>query len=81
MRSLAAAFVTTMLTAPILAVTSVAPADHVRRGLQLLLAAGEPGTTSGGLHTPTYTGDDAAIPVGIRAMAALVLDYLTPPAR
>jgi amidohydrolase len=50
-------------------------------GLYFSLGTTQPGTTSGGLHTPTYTGDDAAIPVGIRAMAALVLDYLTPPAR
>jgi amidohydrolase len=35
-----------------------------------------PGTTSGGHHTPTFRADDAAIPVGIRAMTALVLDYL-----
>jgi amidohydrolase len=50
-------------------------------GLYFSLGTTKPGTTSGGLHTPTYTGDDAAIPVGIRAMAALVLEYLTPPAR
>lgn len=34
------------------------------------------GTTSGNLHTPTFQADDAAIPVGIRAMAYLVWDYL-----
>ncbi len=39
------------------------------------LGTTRPGTTSGGLHTPDFLGDDAAIPVGIRAMAALVLDY------
>jgi amidohydrolase len=36
----------------------------------------QPGTTSGGHHTPTFMADDTAIPVGIRAMSALLLDYL-----
>jgi amidohydrolase len=35
-----------------------------------------PGTTSGGLHTPTYRGDDSAIPVGIEVMTNLVLAFL-----
>ncbi len=39
------------------------------------LGTTRPGTTSGGLHTPTFLGDDAAIPVGIRAMTTLVLQY------
>ncbi|MFQ5767049.1 MAG: M20 family metallopeptidase [Acidobacteriota bacterium] len=34
------------------------------------------GTTSGGHHTPTFRADDSAIPVGIRAMASVVMDYL-----
>ncbi len=36
----------------------------------------KPGTTSGGHHTPTFTADDASVPVGMRAMANLILDYL-----
>jgi amidohydrolase len=36
----------------------------------------KPGTTSGDHHTPTFRADDSAIPVGMRAMANLVLDYL-----
>ncbi len=40
------------------------------------LGTQRPGTTSGGHHTPTFLADDAAIPVGMRAMATLVLDYL-----
>ncbi len=35
------------------------------------------GGSSGGLHTPTFTGDDGAVPVGMRAMANLVFDFLT----
>lgn len=34
------------------------------------------GTTGGGHHTPTFTADDGAIPVGIRVMTSVVLDYL-----
>jgi amidohydrolase len=36
-----------------------------------------PGTTSGDHHTPTFRADDSAIPVGIRAMSRLVLDFLS----
>jgi amidohydrolase len=35
-----------------------------------------PGQVSGGHHTPTFRADDEAIPVGVRTMTALVLDYL-----
>jgi amidohydrolase len=35
-----------------------------------------PGNVSGGHHTPTFRADDEAIPVGVRTMSALVLDYL-----
>ena len=34
------------------------------------------GTTSGGHHTPTFLADDSSIPVGMRAMSNLLLDYL-----
>ena len=36
----------------------------------------KPGTTSGGHHTPTFRADDSSIPVGIRVMSNLLLDYL-----
>jgi len=35
-----------------------------------------PGTESGGHHTPTFQADDASVPVGMRAMSNLLLDYL-----
>jgi amidohydrolase len=35
-----------------------------------------PGTTSGGLHTPTFRADDSAVPAGMRIMARLLADYL-----
>jgi amidohydrolase len=34
------------------------------------------GRTSGGHHTPTFYADDDAVPVGMRMMSTLVLDYL-----
>jgi amidohydrolase len=35
-----------------------------------------PGTTSGGHHTPDFQADDSSIPVGMRAMANVLMDYL-----
>jgi len=35
-----------------------------------------PGTKSGGHHTPTFMADNSCIPIGMRAMSMLVLDYL-----
>ena len=40
-------------------------ADQVP-GFFYRLGVVKPGTTSGGLHTPTFRGDDSAVPVGIR---------------
>jgi amidohydrolase len=45
-------------------------------GLFFFLGARKPGGTTGGHHTPTFQADDGAIPVGMRAMTALLLDYL-----
>ncbi|MCA1559447.1 MAG: amidohydrolase [Acidobacteria bacterium] len=39
----------------------------------------KPGTTSGDHHTPTFLADDGSIPVGIKAMSVLILDYLSRP--
>lgn len=41
------------------------------------LGTTKPGTTSGDHHTPTFQADDASIPIGIRVMSTLVLDYLS----
>lgn len=35
-----------------------------------------PGTTSGPHHSPTFRADDSAIPVGMRAMTMVVVEYL-----
>lgn len=34
------------------------------------------GVASGGHHTPTFQADDSSVPVGMRAMSNLLLDYL-----
>ena len=41
------------------------------------LGTTKPGTESGGLHTPTYRGDDEAVRVGMLVMSNLIVDYLT----
>src|SRR4051812_11649417 len=46
-------------------------------GFYYRLGVLKPGTESGGLHTPTFRGDDSAVPVGIRTMSRLLVDYLT----
>jgi amidohydrolase len=45
-------------------------------GFYYRLGTLKPGTTSGNHHTPTFQADDSAIPVGIKAMAYLVWDFL-----
>src|SRR5687767_1017065 len=49
---------------------------NVVPGFYYWLGTTRPGTTSTGWHTPTFTADDGAIPVGIRVMSGLILDYL-----
>ncbi len=46
-------------------------------GFYFRLGQVAPGTISGDHHTPTYRADDSMIPIGIRAMVGLVLDYLS----
>ena len=46
-------------------------------GFYFRLGTTAPGGTSGGLHTATFTADDASVPVGIRTMTMLVIDYLS----
>jgi len=46
-------------------------------GFYYRLGQVKPGTTTGDHHTPTYLADDGAIPVGIRAMSFVILDYLS----
>jgi amidohydrolase len=50
-------------------------------GFYFRLGTRDPVKGSGGAHTPTFRGDDGAIPVGIRAMSAVVLARLAAPSR
>lgn len=50
-------------------------------GFYFRLGTRDPVRGSGGAHTPTFRADDGAIPVGIRAMSAVVLARLAMPAR
>jgi amidohydrolase len=45
-------------------------------GFYWRLGVVEEGTTSGALHTPDFRAGDGALPVGMRVMANLVVDYL-----
>jgi amidohydrolase len=45
-------------------------------GLFLFLGGRKPGGTTGGHHTPTFQVDDGSIPVGMKVMTTLVLDFL-----
>lgn len=45
-------------------------------GFYFRLGVVKPGTTSGGLHTPNFRADDSAVPVGMKAMSRLLVDYL-----
>ncbi len=50
--------------------------SRVVPGFYFRLGTTDPEHGSGGLHTPTFRGDDDAVPIGIRAMSHLVVDYL-----
>ncbi|HWM89596.1 MAG TPA: M20 family metallopeptidase, partial [Thermoanaerobaculia bacterium] len=45
-------------------------------GFYFRLGIVAPGTTSGGLHTPTFRADDSAVAVGMKAMSRLLVDWL-----
>jgi amidohydrolase len=46
-------------------------------GLFLFLGGRKVGGTTGGHHTPTFQVDDASIPVGMKVMTTLVMDFLS----
>lgn len=48
-------------------------------GFYFWLGVTPEGKTNSALHTPTMRADDAAVPVGIKAMTALVINYLENP--
>ena len=46
-------------------------------GFYYRLGTVKPGTKSGDHHTPTFQADDASLPIGLRVMSTLLLDYLS----
>jgi amidohydrolase len=46
-------------------------------GFYLTLGTTKPGTSSGWNHTPNFMADDGSVPVGMRVMSNLLLEYLT----
>lgn len=46
-------------------------------GFYYKLGVVPPGKASGGHHTPTFYADDGAVPIGVRTLTTLVLDYLS----
>jgi amidohydrolase len=48
-------------------------------GFYFFLGAVPEGRKSGGHHTPTFYADDGAVPIGVRVMTSLVLDFLSQP--
>jgi amidohydrolase len=48
-------------------------------GFYFTLGTTKPGTTSGWNHAPNFMADDTSVPVGMRVMANLLLDYLRAP--
>jgi amidohydrolase len=48
-------------------------------GFYFFLGAVPSGRKSGGHHTPTFYADDRAIPIGMRVMTGLILDFLRTP--
>jgi amidohydrolase len=45
-------------------------------GFYYRLGTVKPGTVSGDHHTPTFRADDSSIPIGIRLMSTVLVDYL-----
>lgn len=46
-------------------------------GFYFALGAVPPGKTSGGHHTATFYADDGTVPIGIRMLSTLAVDYLS----
>lgn len=61
---------------PIMAAEDFAYFANQIPGFYFSLGTTKPGTSSGWNHTPDFMADDSALPVGMRAMSNLLLDYL-----
>ena len=67
-----------LLVPPVMSTDDFAHLAQAVPGMFLYLGVVKPGTISGANHTATFLADDSAIPVGMRAMSVMVLDYLRP---
>jgi amidohydrolase len=65
-----------LLVSPIMAGDDFAEFAKQVPGMFVFLGIVKPGTTSGANHTANFLADDSAIPIGIRAMSEMVLEYL-----
>jgi len=61
---------------PIMAAEDFAYFAKIVPGFYFSLGTTKPGTTSGWNHTPDFMADDTSVPVGMRVMSSLLLDYL-----
>jgi amidohydrolase len=61
---------------PIMAAEDFAYFANLIPGFYFSLGTTKPGTTSGWNHTPNFMADDSSLPVGMRVMSSLLLDYL-----
>ena len=61
---------------PLMAAEDFAYFANIVPGFYINLGTTKPGTTSGWNHTPNFMADDGSVPVGMRVMSNLLLDYL-----
>ena len=61
---------------PPMAADDFAYFSQVVPGFFFFLGTQKPGTISGINHAPNFQADDSAIPIGMLAMAEVLLDYL-----
>jgi amidohydrolase len=64
------------VTGPVMAADDFALFAQVAPAFFFKLGTQKPGTTSGGNHTPDFLADDSSIPVGMRVMTQVLLEYL-----
>jgi metal-dependent amidase/aminoacylase/carboxypeptidase family protein len=56
---------------------AILPGRVLTPGVFHFLGGRKPGGTTGGHHTPTFQADDGAVPVGMKVMTTLVMDFLS----
>ncbi len=64
------------LTAPVMAADDFAEFGKVAPGFFFSFGTQKPGTTSGINHARNFVADDSSIPLGMRAMTYVLVDYL-----